>query len=146
MTEKSENFENITEYYAQLTNESKIYFTNTLFKLGLEKVSKVLFDSMFSDDMLEYTSDNNLQLLNDEDDSDSYIEYTSEDADSILDLKRIDDNINNDLYVVIDIDLNLIHLYSNNLQDIENYKNENIFLKGMFFTTDIIRENTKDYK
>jgi hypothetical protein len=146
MTEKSENFENITEYYAQLTNESKIYFTNTLFKLGLEKVSKVLFDSMFSDDMLEYTSDNNLQLLNDEDDLDSYIEYTSEDADSILDLKRIDDNINNDLYVVIDIDLNLIHLYSNNLQDIENYKNENIFLKGMFFTTDIIRENTKDYK
>ena len=146
MTEKSENFENITEYYAQLTNESKIYFTNTLFKLGLEKVSKVLFDSMFSDDMLEYTSDNNLQLLNDEDDSDSYIEYTSEDADSILDLKRIDDNINNDLYVVIDIDLNLIHLYSNNLQDIENYKNENIFLKGMFFTTDIISENTKDYK
>jgi hypothetical protein len=146
MTEQSENFENITEYYAQLTNESKIYFTNTLFKLGLEKVSKVLFDSMFSDDMLEYTSDNNLQLLNDEDDSDSYIEYTSEDADSILDLKRIDDNINNDLYVVIDIDLNLIHLYSNNLQDIENYKNENIFLKGMFFTTDIIRENTKDYK
>ena len=146
MTEQSENFENITEYYAQLTNESKIYFTNTLFKLGLEKVSKVLFDSMFSDDMLEYTSDNNLQLLNDEDDSDSYIEYTSEDADSILDLKRIDDNINNDLYVVIEIDLNLIHLYSNNLQDIENYKNENIFLKGMFFTTDIIRENTKDYK
>jgi hypothetical protein len=146
MTEQSENFENITEYYAQLTNESKIYFTNTLFKLGLEKVSKVLFDSMFSDDMLEYTSDNNLQLLNDEDDLDSYIEYTSEDADSILDLKRIDDNINNDLYVVIDIDLNLIHLYSNNLQDIENYKNENIFLKGMFFTTDIIRENTKDYK
>jgi hypothetical protein len=146
MTEKSENFENITEYYAQLTNESILYFTNTLFKLGLEKVSKVLFDSMFSDDMLEYTSDNNLQLLNDEDDSDSYIEYTSEDADSILDLKRIDDNINNDLYVVIDIDLNLIHLYSNNLQDIENYKNENIFLKGMFFTTDIIRENTKDYK
>jgi hypothetical protein len=53
MTEQSENFENITEYYAQLTNESKIYFTNTLFKLGLEKVSKVLFDSMFSDDMLE---------------------------------------------------------------------------------------------
>ncbi len=146
MTEQSENFENITEYYAQLTNESKIYFTSTLFKLGLEKVSKVLFDSMFSDDMLEYTSDNNLQLLNDEDDLDSYIEYTSEDADSILDLKRIDDNINNDLYVVIDIDLNLIHLYSNNLQDIENYKNENIFLKGMFFTTDIIRENTKDYK
>lgn len=146
MTEKSENFENITEYYAQLTNESKIYFTNTLFKLGLEKVSKVLFDSMFSDDMLEYNSDTNFQLLNDEDESDSYIEYTSEDADSILDLKRIDDNINNDLYVVIDIDLNLIHLYSNNLQDIENYKNENIFLKGMFFTTDIIRENTKDYK
>jgi len=146
MTEKSENFENITEYYAQLTNESKIYFTNTLFKLGLEKVSKVLFDSMFSDDMLEYNSDTNFQLLNDEDESDSYIEYTSEDADSILDLKRIDDNINNDLYVVIDVDLNLIHLYSNNLQDIENYKNENIFLKGMFFTTDIIRENTKDYK
>jgi hypothetical protein len=146
MTEKSENFENITEYYAQLTNESKIYFTNTLFKLGLEKVSKVLFDSIFSDDMLEYNSDTNLQLLNDEDESDSYIEYTSEDADSILDLKRIDDNINNDLYVVIDVDLNLIHLYSNNLQDIENYKNENIFLKGMFFTTDIIRENTKDYK
>jgi hypothetical protein len=146
MTEKSENFENITEYYAQLTNESKIYFTNTLFKLGLEKVSKVLFDSMFSDDMLEYNSDTNFQLLNDEDESDSYIEYTSEDADSILDLKRIDDNINNDLYVVIDVDLNLIHLYSNNLQDIENYKNENIFLKGMFFTTDIVRENTKDYK
>jgi hypothetical protein len=146
MTEQSENFENITEYYAQLTNESKIYFTNTLFKLGLEKVSKVLFDSIFSDDMLEYNSDTNFQLLNDEDDSDSYIEYTSEDADSILDLKRIDDNINNDLYVVIEIDLNLIHLYSNNLQDIENYKNENIFLKGMFFTTDIIRENTKDYK
>ena len=146
MTEHSENFENITEYYAQLTNESKIYFTNTLFKLGLEKVSKVLFDSIFSDDMLEYNSDTNLQLLNDEDESDSYIEYTSEDADSILDLKRIDDNINNDLYVVIDVDLNLIHLYSNNLQDIENYKNENIFLKGMFFTTDIIRENTKDYK
>jgi hypothetical protein len=146
MTEQSENFENITEYYAQLTNESKIYFTNTLFKLGLEKVSKVLFDSMFSDDMLEYNSDTNFQLLNDEDDSDSYIEYTSEDADSILDLKRIDDNINNDLYVVIEIDLNLIHLYSNNLEDIKNYKYENIFLKGMFFTTDISRENTKDYK
>lgn len=146
MTEQSENFENITEYYAQLTNESKIYFTNTLFKLGLEKVSKVLFDSIFSDDMLEYNSDTNFQLLNDEDESDNYIEYTSEDADSILDLKRIDDNINNDLYVVIDVDLNLIHLYSNNLQDIENYKHENIFLKGMFFTTDIVRENTKDYK
>lgn len=147
MTEHSENFDNVTEYYAQLTNESKIYFTNTLFKLGLEKVSKILFDSIFSDDMLEYNSDTNLQLLNDdEDDLDSSIEYTSEDADNILDLKRIDDNTNNDLYVVIDIDLNLIHLYSNNLEDIRNYKHENIFLKGMFFTTDIIRENTKDYK
>jgi hypothetical protein len=146
MTEQSENFENITEYYAQLTNESKIYFTNTLFKLGLETVSKVLVDSIFSDDMLEYNSDTNFQLLNDEDDSDNYIEYTSEDADSILDLKRIDDNINNDLYIVIEVDLNLIHLYSNNLEDIKNYKYENIFLKGMFFTTDIIRENTKDYK
>ena len=37
MTEHSENFDNVTEYYAQLTNESKIYFANTLFKLGLER-------------------------------------------------------------------------------------------------------------
>ena len=97
MTEHSENFDNVTEYYAQLTNESKIYFANTLFKLGLEKVSKILFDSIFSDDMLEYNSDTNFHLLNDdEDDLDSSIEYTSEDADNILDLKRIDDNTNND--------------------------------------------------
>lgn len=146
MIEQSEGYDSIPEYYAQLTNESKIYFTNTLFKLGFEKVNKVLIDSMFSDDMLNYNSDTNLQLLNDEDIYDDFIEYTPEDADSILDLKRVDDSINNDLYVVIDIDSNLIHLYSNNLEDIKNYKHESIFLKGMFFTTDIIRKNTKDYK
>lgn len=133
MKEQSENFENIVEYYKQLTNESKIYFTNTLFKLGFDKVSKVLSDSIISDDMLDYISDKNLELLNDDDDEfEDFIEYTSEDADNILDLKRIDDSVNNDMYIVIDVDFNKIHIYSNNLQDIENYKYENMFLKGMF--------------
>lgn len=147
MKEQSENFENIVEYYKQLTNESKIYFTNTLFKLGFDKVSKVLSDSIISDDMLDYISDKNLELLNDDDDEfEDFIEYTSEDADNILDLKRIDDSINNDLYIVIDVDFNKIHIYSNNLQDIENYKYENMFLKGMFFRIDKNIENSKDYK
>lgn len=147
MKEQSENFENIVEYYKQLTNESKIYFTNTLFKLGFDKVSKVLSDSIISDDMLDYISDKNLELLNDDDDEfEDFIEYTSEDADNILDLKRIDDSINNDLYIVIDVDFNKIHIYSNNLQDIENYKYENMFLKGMFFRIDKNIGNSKDYK
>lgn len=147
MKEQSENFENIVEYYKQLTNESKIYFTNTLFKLGFDKVSKVLSDSIISDDMLDYISDKNLELLNDDDDEfEDFIEYTSEDADNILDLKRIDDSVNNDMYIVIDVDFNKIHIYSNNLQDIENYKYENMFLKGMFFRIDKNIENSKDYK
>lgn len=147
MKEQSENFENIVEYYKQLTNESKIYFTNTLFNLGFDKVSKVLSDSIISDDMLDYISDKNLELLNDDDDEfEDFIEYTSEDADNILDLKRIDDSVNNDMYIVIDVDFNKIHIYSNNLQDIENYKYENMFLKGMFFRIDKNIENSKDYK
>jgi len=118
MSENIEKFDNILEYYQQLTNESKIYFTNTLFNLGFEKVSKVLYDSLFSDEdildsKLDYNSEKNLELLNGDDyeNYDDYIEYSSEDADSILDLKRIDDYSNSDLYVVVDIDSNIIHMY-----------------------------------
>lgn len=149
MSEQVEKFDNVLEYYEQLTNESKIYFTNTLFRLGFEKVSKVLSDSIISDeDILEYTSETNLELLNDDDfeNDEDYIEYSSEDADSILDLKRIDDYTNSDLYVVVDVESNIIHMYSNNLEDIENYKHESIFLKGMFFISDKNKTNTKNYK
>lgn len=153
MSENIEKFDNILEYYQQLTNESKIYFTNTLFNLGFEKVSKVLYDSLFSDEdildsKLDYNSEKNLELLNGDDyeNDDDYIEYSSEDADSILDLKRIDDYSNSDLYVVVDIDSNIIHMYSNNLEDIEYYKYENIYLKGMFFVCDKNKPNTKNYK
>jgi hypothetical protein len=50
------------------------------------------------------------------------------------------------MYVVIDIDNNIIHIYSNDLKDIENYKYENIFLRGMFFVIDKEYINNKEYK
>jgi hypothetical protein len=143
--EKSEDYNRILEYYKQLTKESKLDFTNTLFKIGLDKINVILEDSLISDDDLFSDEDDNYSIVEDSDEDD-FIEYSPDDADSILDLKREDTNINNDMYVIIDIDNNIIHMYSNDLKDIENYKYENIFLRGMFFVIDREYVNNKEYK
>ena len=143
--EKSEDYNRILEYYKQLTKESKLDFTNTLFNIGLDKVNVILEDSLMSDDDYDLFSEN-ISHISDELDEDDFIEYSPDDADSILDLKRVDDDVNNDIYVVIDIDNNIIHIYSNDLKDIENYKYENIFLRGMFFVIDKEYINNKEYK
>jgi hypothetical protein len=143
--EKSEDYNRILEYYKQLTKESKLDFTNTLFNIGLDKVNVILEDSLMSDDDYDLFSEN-ISHISDELDEDDFIEYSPDDADSILDLKRVDDDVNNDMYVVIDIDNNIIHMYSNDLKDIENYKYENIFLRGMFFVIDKEYINNKEYK
>jgi hypothetical protein len=143
--EKSEDYNRILEYYKQLTKESKLDFTNTLFNIGLDKVNVILEDSLMSDDDYDLFSEN-ISHISDELDEDDFIEYSPDDADSILDLKRVDDDVNNDMYVVIDIDNNIIHIYSNDLKDIENYKYENIFLRGMFFVIDKEYINNKEYK
>jgi hypothetical protein len=143
--ENSEDYNRILEYYKQLTKESKLDFTNTLFNIGLDKVNVILEDSLMSDDDYDLFSEN-ISHISDELDEDDFIEYSPDDADSILDLKRVDDDVNNDMYVVIDIDNNIIHIYSNDLKDIENYKYENIFLRGMFFVIDKEYINNKEYK
>lgn len=142
---KTNNYSELYDYFEQLTDESKIHFSNTIFKNSLEEINEVLENNLFGsiNDFFDY--DDSF------DDSDSKMsgEELPMEMEKIMSLKRKDDSMGNPpIYVVMEMDDNLMHIYSDDLKEINKFTYENLFLKGMFFKElkDKERDDTIDYK
>jgi hypothetical protein len=136
------NYSELFDYFEQLTDESKIHFSNTIFSNTLEEVNKVLEDNLFG------TIEEYFQSEETFDESDFGGEVP-ENLEGIFGLKKKEDSSGNSpVYVVMDLDKNQVHIYSDNTKEINRFIYENLFLKGMFFikNEDTSNRETNDYQ
>jgi|OM-RGC.v1.023317843 hypothetical protein len=138
---KTNNYSELFDYFEQLTDESKIHFSNTIFSNTLEEVNKVLEDNLFG------TIEEYYQMEDSYEDSE-FLGEVPENLEGIFGLKKKEDSSGNSpVYVVMDLDNNQVHVYSDQKKEIDRFIYENLFLKGMFFikNDDTSNRESNDY-
>lgn len=126
---KTNNYSELYDYFEQLTDESKIHFSYTIFKNSIEEVNEVLENNMFGtfEELISYEDF-------DEEDSENLQEELPEELEKLFELKKKEDSEGNPpMYVIMDLDNNKIHIYSDTEKDIDKFIYRTLFLKGMFF-------------
>lgn len=133
-----EDYEDMYEYFEQLTDESKIHFLNVIRKSSVEDVNRVIEENVV-DDVMEFFFDEDSyedEDITDDDNIDDIEENEDDDyIRSVLDFEmKSDSPSDEEVLIVLDMSYKIMHIYSDSDTQLKKYIYENLFIKGVIFT------------